>query len=66
MDKQTYYQILGVEKNATTEEIKTAYKKLALVNTSNIKYRNGIQIRILKILKKPKSNFNKYYKHIQV
>lgn len=30
--KQSYYAILGIEEKASVEEIKQAYKKLALVN----------------------------------
>ena len=29
--KKNYYEILGIDKNATTEDIKKAFKKLFLV-----------------------------------
>ena len=44
--KKDFYGELEIQKTATQAEIKTAYKKLALVSEwlNNSKFRNGIQI----------------------
>ena len=63
MKKVDYYECLGITKTATHDEVKQAYRKLALVLYAS--YRNIIQIK-MKIRKKPKSYSRKSLKHIQV
>lgn len=65
--KLDFYELLELDKSATPEQIKTTYKKLALVSFVTFHYlsRNGIQIRTETLRNRMKSS-NKYQKHIQV
>ena len=56
MSKIDYYQCLGISKTANQDEVKQAYRKLALV--SMLLHRNIILIKT-KTNKKPKSSSHK-------
>ena len=53
------YEELEIVKESTPEELKKAYKKLAMVRNSFYQNRDGIRIRIQTILM-PLKNFKEY------